>query len=70
MVSCNGHVARSVAFAVCRLELIPITMRIAACITLHYVKAGLQQTALAVVSFENREQLLVTCIARGANLRI
>jgi hypothetical protein len=65
MVSCNGHVVSSVAFAVCHWEWIQIAMRIAVCVTLHCGTAGLQQTALAFVGFENRQQRLVTCIARG-----
>jgi len=68
VVSWNGHVVMSVAFAVCRWERIQIAMRIAVCVTLHCVKARLQQTALAAVGFENRQQRLVTCIARGGKL--
>jgi hypothetical protein len=54
MVSSNGHVGSSVAFAVCYWERIQIAMRIAVCVTLHCETAGLQQTALAFVGFENR----------------
>ena len=70
MLSWNGHVLRSVALGVCHWELIQITMRVAVCVTLHCVKAGIQQTALAVVGFENKKQRPVTCIARGPKLRI
>ena len=70
MVSWNGHVVRSVAFAICHCDRIQITMRNAVCVTLHCVKAQLLQTALAVLGFENRQQRLVTCIARGTKLRI
>jgi hypothetical protein len=63
MVSWNGHVVRSVAFAVCRWERIQIAMRVAVCVALHgYSKLHLQLSALKINSSD--------CIARGANLRI